>query len=76
MTPERKQKLLLYAVLLIVLIAAAAFMNRRFVQIDNCLDRGDSWDYGQNICSSDCVKSGRVFDVETATCRPDEKELD
>lgn len=76
MTAERKQKLLLYAVLLIVLIAAAAFMNRRFVQIDNCLDRGESWDYGQNICSSDCVKSGGVFDSETATCLLDETGLD
>lgn len=70
MSQERKQKLLLYAVLLIVIMAAAAFMNRRYVQIDTCLDAGNAWDYSQNICSTECIEKGRVFDTDTATCLP------
>lgn len=69
MTTERKQKLLLYAVLLIVMFAAALFMNKRFVQIDTCLDSGSAWDYDNNICASDCADKGRVWDSETATCQ-------
>jgi len=68
MTQERKQKLFLYAAILIVIIAASAFLNRRYVQIDTCLDAGNAWDYANNICSDTCADKGRVFDVETSTC--------
>jgi hypothetical protein len=70
MSSERKQKLLLYAVLMVVLIAGSLFMNHRFVQIDNCLDAGNAWDYDSNICSTDCVEKGGVFDRDAGLCRP------
>ncbi|RKQ71794.1 hypothetical protein DES40_1124 [Litorimonas taeanensis] len=68
MTTERKQKLLLYAVLLMIMFAAALFMNRRFVQIDTCLDNGAAWDYDRNICSLDCVGDGKIWVEEKAAC--------
>lgn len=50
MTREKKQKYLLYVVLLVVLITASVFMNSRFVQIDTCLDQGGSWDHDARVC--------------------------
>ena len=54
MSRDKKQKYLLYFVLMIVLIAASMFMNSRFVEIDACLDRGDAWDHDKNICKAEC----------------------
>lgn len=73
MSFERKQKLLLYAALMVVLIAGSVFMNHRFVQIDSCLDAGEAWDYDQNICSSDCVEKGRIFDKDKGVCLHNKK---
>jgi len=70
MSRDRKQKYLLYFVLMIVLIAASMFMNSRFVEIDSCLDLGGAWDYDRNICSSECISDGGSWDVEKSICMP------
>ena len=50
MSRDKKQKYLLYLVLIVVLIAASFFMNSRFVEIDTCLDQGGRYDYDQKVC--------------------------
>lgn len=51
MSRDRKQKYLLYLVLMIVLIAGASFQH--FVsngKVDRCLDAGHEYDFDQRIC--------------------------
>ena len=51
MSREKKQKYLLYLVLMIVLIAAASFQH--FVsnaKVDRCLDAGGAYNYDQKVC--------------------------
>ena len=51
MSRDRKQKYLLYFVLMIVLIAGASFQH--FVsnaKVDKCLDAGFEYDFEQKTC--------------------------
>ncbi len=51
MTSARKQKLLLYFVLMIVLIAGASFQHfYSNAKVDNCLDAGHEYDFERQIC--------------------------
>jgi len=54
MSREKKQKYLLYLVLMIVLIAGASFQH--FVsnaKVDKCLDAGFEYDFQNKTCLSD-----------------------
>ena len=66
MSRAKKEKYLLYLVLMIVLIAASMFMNSRFVEIDVCLDRGGAWDYDKNICKIECL-DGEICVTDSET---------
>lgn len=51
MSREKKQKYLLYLVLIIVLIAGASFQH--FVsnaKVDKCLDAGFEYDFQNKVC--------------------------
>ena len=51
MSRDKKQKYLLYLVLMIVLIAGASFQH--FVsngKVDRCLDAGYEYDFGNKTC--------------------------
>ena len=51
MSRDRKQKYLLYLVLMIVLVAGASFQH--FVsnaKVDKCLDAGYEYDFQNKIC--------------------------
>lgn len=51
MTSARKQKLLLYLVLTIVLIAGASFQHfYSNAKVDKCLDAGGSYDFDNAVC--------------------------
>ena len=51
MTSARKQKLLLYFVLMIVLVAGASFQHfYSNAKVDNCLDVGGSYDFDAEVC--------------------------
>ena len=50
MSRAKKEKYLLYLVLMIVLIAASFFMNSRFVEIDSCLDSGGRYNHDEKVC--------------------------
>jgi len=51
MSRDRKQKLLLYAVLLVVLVAGASFQHFvSYAKVDRCLDAGGQYDFDQKTC--------------------------
>ncbi|GGX68716.1 hypothetical protein GCM10011309_18210 [Litorimonas cladophorae] len=51
MTSARKQKLLLYLVLMIVLVAGASFQHfYSNAKVDRCLDAGGSYDFDAKVC--------------------------
>lgn len=51
MSRDRKQKYLLYLVLMIVLIAGASFQHfYSNAKVDKCLDAGGAYDFDRKIC--------------------------
>jgi len=51
MSREKKQRYLLYFVLMVVLIAGASFQHfYSNAKVDNCLDAGGEYDFNTKIC--------------------------
>ncbi len=51
MSRDRKQKNLLYLVLMIVLIAGSFFQHfYSNAKVDNCLDAGHEYDFNNQVC--------------------------
>lgn len=51
MSRDKKQKYLLYLVLMIVLVAGASFQHfYSNAKVDKCLDAGHTYDFDQQIC--------------------------
>ncbi|WP_427454050.1 hypothetical protein [Litorimonas sp. WD9-15] len=54
MTSDRKSKLALYAVLMVVIIAGAIFQQKFSIgKIDRCEVGGGTWDHDRRVCVSE-----------------------